>query len=190
MQGIRRPPARTALRSARRARIPEHNAARCRAIPQPMSPARCRRNNQVPSRAAGRSAPRYGSTSGCPLSQIAAQPSVASRAIGSSREERLAWVVCGPSGVSLLTKIETFNRRNWRRCRPPPITPPSVCWGARMSQRCGACSCCRGSGNGYSPVYEAAARHRAFRGNEHATMTHPFSKGRSITRAPPPRPYT
>jgi hypothetical protein len=52
--------------------------------------------------------------------------------------------------------------------RPPPDrSSPSVCWGVRMSQRCGACSCCRGSGNGYSPVYEAAARHRAFWGNEH-----------------------
>jgi hypothetical protein len=56
-------------------------------------------------------------------------------------------------------------------------------WGVQMTQRCGACSCCRGSGNEYSPVYKAAARHRTFRGNEHATMTHPFSKGRSITRA-------
>ena len=103
---------------------------------------------------------------------------------------RPEWVVCGPSGVSRLTK----KRHSTDETGGVPSAALSISagcgWGVRMSQRCGACSCCRGSGNGYSPVYEAAARHRAFRGNEHATMTHPFSKGRSITRAPPPRPYT
>jgi hypothetical protein len=78
----------------------------------------------------------------------------------------------------------------WRRSVRRLIDFRRLSLGVRMTQRCGARSCCGGSGNGYSPVYEAAARHRTFRGNEHATMTHPFSKGRLITRAPPPRPYT
>jgi hypothetical protein len=72
---------------------------------------------------------------------------------------RRPWVVCGPSGVSLLTKKKTFNRRNWRRSVRLLIDLPLLYVGASpMSQRCGACSCCPGWGNGYSPIYGAAAR--------------------------------
>ena len=75
------------------------------------------------------------------------------------------------------------------RRRPPYQSPPAVV-GASECHSDVAVLLLPWMGNGYSPVYDAAARHRAFRGNEHATMMHPFSKCRWITRAPLPRPYT